>query len=471
MNNEKLLPCPFCGDPMKIETIADVATGPGEVFVLCDCGASSPGGGNLDEAIAAWNRRATPAAASAGEAGTIERLARNRNGFLVPDPSGDYVRYADHLRHVAAAVAEAEERAGRLDGKLRAVWANIELIITAHTGKPCEGEPLDQLANLLPRAATAPVSAVPVIPQSIQRAFVTLESNAGAYSIVMKFNQRHDAFEAHSFLLGMGGKDWPGSSAGAPVSAVPSAGADSGARMHDVVDDLRRLASSPVYSPNECADTMRAAANTIESLRAGFWNYAGIVATPPSAGAPVTCPGCNGMATYIGQHDGYDDADCHMCDGKGKVSAGAPVSAAELPAWKIGYEANPDAVHPSAAGRAKAREMLAAADGQELPALTRYGFDGTLGGDFGEEPDGPYVRLDDVQALLAMRQPQGADFPPGWDVRRDDDGVVVVQKLGIGGVVLDEPYQRENIAASIFAAFLGEMLSAVAAKQAGKEGS
>lgn len=35
----------------------------------------------------------------------------------------------------------------------------------------------------------------------------------------------------------------------------------------------------------------------------------------------VVCPGCNGIGTWIGQHDGYDDADCHMCDGTGKVAA------------------------------------------------------------------------------------------------------------------------------------------------------
>ncbi len=46
------------------------------------------------------------------------------------------------------------------------------------------------------------------VPPAIQRAFVTLETNSGACSIVMKFNQREDAYEAHSFLLGVGGKDW-----------------------------------------------------------------------------------------------------------------------------------------------------------------------------------------------------------------------------------------------------------------------
>lgn len=42
--------------------------------------------------------------------------------------------------------------------------------------------------------------------------------------------------------------------------------------------------------------------------------------------APVsglTCKACNGAGTWIGQHDGYDDADCAVCDGSGKA---APVS-------------------------------------------------------------------------------------------------------------------------------------------------
>ncbi|GEM_PF-4341687 len=44
--------------------------------------------------------------------------------------------------------------------------------------------------------------------------------------------------------------------------------------------------------------------------------------------AKVTCPGCHGIGTWIGQHDGYDDADCHMFDGAGKIAALAAQQAA-----------------------------------------------------------------------------------------------------------------------------------------------
>jgi hypothetical protein len=51
----------------------------------------------------------------------------------------------------------------------------------------------------------------------------------------------------------------------------------------DIVIDLREYASNPGYSHNDYADTMRQAANCIESMRAMFWNYA---AAPTSAVSP-----------------------------------------------------------------------------------------------------------------------------------------------------------------------------------------
>ncbi|WP_323142771.1 hypothetical protein [Massilia phyllosphaerae] len=70
------------------------------------------------------------------------------------------------------------------------------------------------------------------------------------------------------------------------TSGAPATDGDlSGASLDDVVDNLREYASNPGYSHNDYADMMRQAANTIESLRAMFWNYSAVVhdAAAPSA--------------------------------------------------------------------------------------------------------------------------------------------------------------------------------------------
>ena len=70
--------------------------------------------------------------------------------------------------------------------------------------------------------ARAALQAAPVqpvaVPDGLRKAFVTLESFNGRYSVVMKFNQKTDAFAVHDFLLGVGGKDYN--------SAAPAAQGD-----------------------------------------------------------------------------------------------------------------------------------------------------------------------------------------------------------------------------------------------------
>lgn len=88
---------------------------------------------------------------------------------------------------------------------------------------------------------------------AISKAFVTLESTEGRYSIVMKFNQKEDAFAAHSYLLGVGGKDYRG----APVAAAVQGDAA------QLAQQLREYASNPGYSHNDYADTMRQAADAL----------------------------------------------------------------------------------------------------------------------------------------------------------------------------------------------------------------
>ena len=106
----------------------------------------------------------------------------------------------------------------------------------------------------------------PAIPEAVQRAFVTLETNSGAYSIVMKFNQRDDAYAAHSFLLGVGGKDWRAAQptqAGAEPAAAASIGDD--VKFADLLTTYReapplRPAGLARHAVIACADAAIAAA-------------------------------------------------------------------------------------------------------------------------------------------------------------------------------------------------------------------
>lgn len=49
-----------------------------------------------------------------------------------------------------------------------------------------------------------------------------------------------------------------------------------------------------------------------------FATYRALLA---AASKPAVCRECNGIGTWIGSHDGADDADCHACDGTGKQAA------------------------------------------------------------------------------------------------------------------------------------------------------
>lgn len=55
-----LKPCPFCGSDMDgFVTGFDGSTHEsGHLFIECDCGAMGPRGRTIEEAVAAWNRRA-----------------------------------------------------------------------------------------------------------------------------------------------------------------------------------------------------------------------------------------------------------------------------------------------------------------------------------------------------------------------------------------------------------------------------
>lgn len=76
--NEQLEACPFCNDDMSSFVPSHfVWPGFGELYVCCDCGAMGPGGKTVAEAIAAWNRRATPAP-QAAPSEAVERIVHLR---------------------------------------------------------------------------------------------------------------------------------------------------------------------------------------------------------------------------------------------------------------------------------------------------------------------------------------------------------------------------------------------------------
>lgn len=98
-------------------------------------------------------------------------------------------------RFVAAAPAQTQEPAAF--DRLPELSDEIKAMVDAQDAKK-NAE--------LNRAPARPVA----VADFLGKAFVTLESDGGRYSIVMKFNQKSDAFAAHDFLLRAGGKDYNG---------------------------------------------------------------------------------------------------------------------------------------------------------------------------------------------------------------------------------------------------------------------
>ena len=60
-----------------------------------------------------------------------------------------------HPAQQQSGTGDADERERRWESKLAAVWADLRSMIEKHTGKPCEGEPFDALAELLSGCALA----------------------------------------------------------------------------------------------------------------------------------------------------------------------------------------------------------------------------------------------------------------------------------------------------------------------------
>jgi hypothetical protein len=98
-----------------------------------------------------------------------------------------------------------------------------------------------------------------------------------------------------------------------------------------------------------------------------------VAAQPTPKGPEVGCERDDGLLNIHAE-----SKTCEVCRAQPTPPDAEPMTGATAPGWVAG-PATP------------------------LDRLTRYGFDGTLGGDFDENADGPYVKLEDVRA--ALRQP------------------------------------------------------------------
>lgn len=73
----------------------------------------------------------------------------------------------------------------------------------------------------------------------------------------------------------------------------------------------------------------------------------------------------------------------------------------------------PDTAYLVIAERAKKAESRLAEIQRGVHGLDRYGFDGKFGGDFGGDPLGPFVKIDEVRALLQPPSQSDTNGLPG----------------------------------------------------------
>lgn len=110
---EALEPCPFCGCEAAVSAGSNYS-GRDNFWIECaGCSAKSDTTDSLSEAIAAWNRRSSSAAAS----GVVEALEKALEEIAKPRPDiSPSLRSAQRLliaRHALAALSSSRSAAGK----------------------------------------------------------------------------------------------------------------------------------------------------------------------------------------------------------------------------------------------------------------------------------------------------------------------------------------------------------------------
>lgn len=273
-------------------------------------------------------------------------------------------------------------------------------------------------------------------PDSISKAFVTLESTEGRYSIVMKFNQKADAFAVHDYLLGAGGKDYHA----APVASAPAVAVSVDERAAFETDTLDLY---PVATFGRFASG-RYNIDWIENQWGGWQRRAKFSSPQPAAalvaaavqgGGDPSCHKCNGNSvTHASSCPLFNKEKEQAALAEYRASTASQAEAA--PAWDAdatkrlrsivdllelqstvpegdltGYEFSVLGFVRREIERLKAAQP-STAQGDALSQLVTYGFDGTLGGEFGECKNGPYVMVNDMRKSLAQRAASQPDTVP-----------------------------------------------------------
>ena len=119
--------------------------------------------------------------------------------------STQVIEYVDKYTARAVAAAVEKERVDYqvvADSHARNVRA-LDVALNGEAGAAKQASLCDILAQVKAEGIRSQSVAgeLPPLPAAIDNAFMTLESTDGRYSIVMKFNQRDDAFDVHSYLV------------------------------------------------------------------------------------------------------------------------------------------------------------------------------------------------------------------------------------------------------------------------------
>jgi hypothetical protein len=193
------------------------------------------------------------------------------------------------------------------------------------------------------------------------------EAAAQADDVRAQFNG-FDITKLPPILTSCVAKLWPGSNGLFWESALE--------KMPGRIEQLmQNLAAAPTAQPTQ-TEQMKAlwTPELLAQCEEDSAEVRAVVAAQPTPKGPEV--GCERDDGLLNIH--AESKTCEVCRAQPTPPDAEPMTGATAPGWVAG-PATP------------------------LDRLTRYGFDCTLGGDFDENADGPYVKLEDVRA--ALRQP------------------------------------------------------------------